>query len=148
MRLSAASAALLAWTWTQSVAVVLAASAADWRSRSIYQVMTDRYSRTDASTTAKCDAAAGVYCGGTWQGIINNLDYIQNMGFTAVRLAPLWRLRSGSVDVDFDLGYWFGFGLLTGVKDLDLPNYSQLAAVYGGFVCVSWILAAKYECAE
>jgi alpha-amylase len=26
-----------------------------------------------------------VYCGGSWEGIINNLDYIQNMGFDAVR---------------------------------------------------------------
>jgi alpha-amylase len=82
MRLYAAFILLSAWTQA-----VLAASADDWRSRSIYQVMTDRYGRTDGSTTAKCDAASGVYCGGTWQGIINNLDYIQNMGFTAVRSA-------------------------------------------------------------
>lgn len=44
-----------------------------------------RYARTDGSTTATCNVADGNYCGGSWRGIINELDYIQNMGFTAVR---------------------------------------------------------------
>ena len=48
--------------------------------------MTDRFALTDGSTTAACDITLGQYCGGTWQGIINNLDYIQNMGFTAVSI--------------------------------------------------------------
>jgi alpha-amylase len=55
---------------------------AQWRSQSIYQVLTDRFARTDGSTTASCDV--NKYCGGTWQGIIKKLDYIQQMGFTAV----------------------------------------------------------------
>jgi alpha-amylase len=45
--------------------------------------MTARFARPDGSTTAKCDPV-GKYCGGTYQGIIKQLDYIQNMGFTAV----------------------------------------------------------------
>ena len=57
-------------------------SPSEWRPQSIYQVMTDRFARTDGSTTASCDL--GEYCGGTWKGLINKLDYIQNMGFTAV----------------------------------------------------------------
>ncbi|CAD0105871.1 unnamed protein product [Aureobasidium uvarum] len=57
---------------------------AQWRSQSIYQVFTDRFARTDGSTTASCDV--NKYCGGTFQGIIKQLDYIQNMGFTAVRI--------------------------------------------------------------
>ena len=67
-----------------SAAAVNAATAAQWRGRIIYQVLTDRFGRTDGSTSATCDPAAQVYCGGTWQGIIDKLDYIQNMGFTAV----------------------------------------------------------------
>jgi hypothetical protein len=55
-----------------------------WKSQSIYQVLTDRFARTDGSTTATCNTGDQIYCGGTWQGIINHLDYIQNMGFTAV----------------------------------------------------------------
>jgi alpha-amylase len=64
---------------------VRAATAAEWRSRSIYQVVTDRYALTNNSISAPCDPSMSVYCGGSWEGIINNLDYIQNMGFDAVR---------------------------------------------------------------
>ncbi|KAM0708328.1 hypothetical protein Q7P35_004979 [Cladosporium inversicolor] len=60
-----------------------AASPAEWRSRSIYQLLTDRFARPDGSTTATCDTASGKYCGGTWTGIIDRLDYIQGMGFDA-----------------------------------------------------------------
>lgn len=63
---------------------LLALSLAGWRAQSIYQVLTDRFARTDGSTTAACNTGDQIYCGGSWQGIINHLDYIQNMGFTAV----------------------------------------------------------------
>ncbi|KAF1349150.1 alpha-amylase [Delphinella strobiligena] len=62
-------------------------NAAGWRSQSIYQVLTDRFARTDGSTTAACDLSE--YCGGTWQGIISQLDYIQDMGFTAIWISPV-----------------------------------------------------------
>ena len=72
----------------------LALSPAGWRSQSIYQVLTDRFARADGSTTAACNTRDQVYCGGTWQGIINKLDYIQGMGFTAVSIFLLpTRLR-------------------------------------------------------
>lgn len=48
-----------------------------WRSRSIYQVFTDRFARTDGSTTAECSSPYFGYCGGTWKGIVSKLDYIQ-----------------------------------------------------------------------
>jgi alpha-amylase len=53
----------------------LAANATEWKSRSIYQVMIDRYARTDGSTDAACEAS--LFCGGSWKGLMNNLDYIQ-----------------------------------------------------------------------
>ena len=58
-------------------------SQGEWAKQSIYQVLVDRFARTDGSTSAACDLNS--YCGGTWRGIINHLDYIQGMGFTAVR---------------------------------------------------------------
>lgn len=63
----------------------------DWRSRSIYQIITDRFARTDGSTTAPCVLGDQLYCGGTWQGIINQLDYINGMGFTAVGVLSHFR---------------------------------------------------------
>lgn len=65
-------------------ALTHAATPAEWRSKSVYQVLTDRFARTDGSTTASCNTEDRKYCGGTYQGIINKLDYIQGMGFTAV----------------------------------------------------------------
>ncbi|KAL2868005.1 alpha-amylase [Aspergillus lucknowensis] len=51
--------------------------------------MTDRFARTDGSTTQACNATEGLYCGGTWRGMINHLDYIQGMGFDAVMISPV-----------------------------------------------------------
>lgn len=53
-----------------------AASLEEWKSRSIYQVVVDRFARTDGSTTAACDELF-LFCNGTWTGLINGLDYIQ-----------------------------------------------------------------------
>jgi len=60
-----------------SIPQTQAATPAQWRSRSIYQVFTDRFARTDLSTTASCPSGYGGYCGGTWKGITSMLDYIQ-----------------------------------------------------------------------
>jgi alpha-amylase len=57
-----------------NTAVAAALTAAEWRNQSIYQVMTDRFARSDLSTTAPCDAAQQVYCGGTYRGLIEKLD--------------------------------------------------------------------------
>jgi alpha-amylase len=66
-----------------------ATSLDEWRSRSVYQLITDRFARTDGDTTTECDLAKQLYCGGTWKGIQNKLDYIQGMGFTAVSSVTL-----------------------------------------------------------
>ncbi|KAF2707853.1 glycoside hydrolase family 13 protein [Pleomassaria siparia CBS 279.74] len=80
--------ATVAWL-VASAGVVQAATAEQWRSRSIYQLLTDRFARTDESTTAPCNVADGDFCGGTWRGIIGQLDYIQDMGFTAIWISPI-----------------------------------------------------------
>lgn len=77
------------------VAPVTALTPAEWRSQSIYQVMTDRFARTDLSTDAQCDTSEQVYCGGTWQGLISELDYIQGMGFTAIWISPFVEQMEG-----------------------------------------------------
>lgn len=55
------------------------------RHRSIYQVFTDRFARSDGQLTY-CDPAQRDYCGGTWKGIEHHLDYIQHMGFDTSQL--------------------------------------------------------------
>ncbi|KKZ66125.1 alpha-amylase A type-3 [[Emmonsia] crescens] len=86
---------------------IFAATPAEWRSQSIYFLLTDRFARTDGSTAAPCNTDDRRYCGGTWQGIINKLDYIQNMGFTAIWITPVTKQfpeKSGYGEAFH--GYW------------------------------------------
>ncbi|KAJ4352183.1 uncharacterized protein N0V89_007530 [Didymosphaeria variabile] len=69
--------------------ITYAATSTQWRSRSIYQILTDRFARTDGSTTAPCDPGYEGFCGGTWAGITQKLDYIQGMGFDAIWISPV-----------------------------------------------------------
>ncbi|KAI0042477.1 glycoside hydrolase family 13 protein [Auriscalpium vulgare] len=66
----------------------IAANATDWSTRSIYQLITDRFATTN-DAALPCDTVARRYCGGSWKGIINHLDYIQHMGFDAVWISPV-----------------------------------------------------------
>ncbi|PYH63383.1 alpha-amylase [Aspergillus vadensis CBS 113365] len=92
---------------TLGIPTVNAASRDQWISRSIYQIVTDRFARSDNSTTAACDAAEGNYCGGTFQGIINKLDYIQNLGFDAIWISPAQtQISARTADLSAYHGYW------------------------------------------
>ncbi|MCR2803817.1 family 14 glycosylhydrolase [Paenibacillus soyae] len=71
---------------------------ADWSTKSIYFIMTDRFVNGDPSN----DHYGGFYSnkndmrkwhGGDFQGIINNLDYIKNMGFNAIWITPVQMQR-------------------------------------------------------
>ena len=64
----------------------------EWKSRSIYQILTDRFART--SDTGSCNYSQ--YCGGNYQGIINKLDYIKGMGFDAIWISPIVENTDGS----------------------------------------------------
>jgi len=76
-------------------------TAEEWKSRSVYQIITDRFARTDGNTT-QCENL-GDYCGGTFKGIENNLDYIQGMGFDAIWISPVIENTPGGYH-----GYWIG----------------------------------------
>ena len=88
----------------------LAASADEWQGRSIYQasihpiptvgvqfftlnvassqLVTDRFALKDGGTVP-CITDYRKYCGGSYQGIIGKLDYIQNLGFDAIWISPI-----------------------------------------------------------
>ncbi|KAH0838804.1 glycoside hydrolase superfamily [Lanmaoa asiatica] len=88
-----------------------AADAQQWRSRSIYQVMTDRFALQDVSNgtayNVPCNTSALQYCGGTWRGIIDHLDYIQGMGFDAIWISPPFSNVEGQTPMgEAYHGYW------------------------------------------
>ena len=60
--------------WSLLLGTTLAATPAEWKSQSIYFLLTDRFARTDGSTEEPCDTEARKYCGGTWQGIIKKVQ--------------------------------------------------------------------------
>lgn len=76
-----------------------AGDAYDWRSRSIYQLLTDRYARSDRSDSPCANLSN--YCGGTFEGIRKNLDYIKAMGFDAIWISPIVENYEGGYH-----GYW------------------------------------------
>ncbi|TQB73364.1 hypothetical protein MPDQ_005949 [Monascus purpureus] len=84
-----------------------AATKEQWRHRSVYQIVTDRFARSDDATTAPCNAAAGNYCGGSFRGIIDRLDYIQDLGFSAVWISPVtYQIQKVTSDLSAYHGYW------------------------------------------
>jgi len=68
-----------------------ALSAEEWKRRAIYQVITDRFALSEGQQHTCNDSACpyGAYCGGNFQGLADNLDYIVNMGFDAIWISPV-----------------------------------------------------------
>ena len=66
----------------------------EWKSRSIYELLTDRFARDGEDTKIDCDLSN--YCGGTFKGIQQNLDYISGMGFDAIWISPILKNKEGS----------------------------------------------------
>ncbi|OJJ67021.1 hypothetical protein ASPBRDRAFT_48554 [Aspergillus brasiliensis CBS 101740] len=92
---------------TLGIPTVNAASRDQWIGRSVYQIVTDRFARSDNSTTAACNASQGNYCGGSFQGIINKLDYIQDLGFDAIWISPAQsQISARTADLSAYHGYW------------------------------------------
>ena len=81
------------------LAAVQAGDTAAWKQRNVYQVLTDRFARGDGSTNS-CGNLSG-YCGGDYQGMIRELDYIQGMGFDAIWISPIIDNLDGGYH-----GYW------------------------------------------
>ena len=70
-----------------AVAAVAHAGTPDqWKSRTIYQILTDRFA--NPSSSGGCGDLSD-YCGGTWNGIADHLEYITAMGFDALWISPV-----------------------------------------------------------
>ncbi|KAF9001959.1 glycoside hydrolase family 13 protein [Cyathus striatus] len=91
-----------------ALAPVFAATAEQWRGRSIYQLITDRFALPQGADPTACNPANQTWCGGTWNTVRENLDYIQNAGFTAVWISPVSQNYEGPRTAYGDAyhGYW------------------------------------------
>ncbi len=73
-----------------------------WQDESIYSIMIDRFNDGDTQNDIDVNVKDPLaYNGGDLQGIIDKLDYIHDMGFTAIRLTPIFaNVKNGYH------GYW------------------------------------------
>ncbi|OWZ60335.1 alpha-amylase [Cryptococcus neoformans c45] len=93
-----------------AISVVRAASADEWKGKSIYQLFTDRFAPVSDTAPARsspipdeCDPIDQTWCGGTWLSIIDKLDYISDMGFDAIWISPV------SQNTDRDTPYHYAY---------------------------------------
>jgi len=81
--------------------------AGDWRGEVIYQVIVDRFANGDINNDYNVvPGDLGRYQGGDWQGLIDNVDYLVELGVTTVWISPV--VRNVEHDAGFDgyHGYW------------------------------------------
>jgi pullulanase/glycogen debranching enzyme len=72
----------------------------DWRDEVIYQIVVDRFSDGDPNNNFNVDLRKeAAYHGGDWQGIIDKLDYLEDLGVTALWISPVVR------NVEEDAGF-------------------------------------------
>ena len=81
----------------------------DWRDQVIYQLMVDRFANGDVNNDYNVSQHPDVmarYLGGDYQGVIDNVDYLVELGVTAVWISP----AVGNVEEDAGVasyhGYW------------------------------------------
>lgn len=116
-----------------STALVSAFNVSSSRNHTVYQVVTDRFALEDGSSPS-CSAAARQYCGGSWKGIQNKLNYIQGMGFDTVWISPVVQNIGGTTaEGEAYHGYWSlditqlnpNFGTEQDLKDLASALHSR-----------------------
>ena len=87
----------------------------DWRDQVIYQVMIDRFDNDDPNNDFNIEVGAPArYHGGDWRGLQGRLDYLEELGVTALWISPV--VRNVEEDAGFASyhGYW--------AQDLLRPN--------------------------
>src|SRR3954451_16258491 len=73
-----------------------------WQDETVYSLMIDRFNNGDQSNDMDVDLDDPIgYHGGDFQGVIDQLDYIKDMGFTAISLTPVFDNIDGGYH-----GYW------------------------------------------
>jgi len=124
-----------------SFQLCLSATTDEWKSRTIYQALTDRFAR-DTDDMKPCGNLKK-YCGGNYRGLIKKLDYIKGMGFDAIWISPIvhqWYNSSATMDAYH--GYWQDdlsrlnehFG-----DDNDLINLVNAAHAKGIWIMVDFV---------
>lgn len=99
----------------------------DWRDEVIYQVLVDRFDNGDKNNDYNLDLTAGTgWHGGDWQGLINQLDYMQNLGVTTLWISPAVKNVEMDAGVAGYHGYWTQNFMATNPHFGDLQKMREL----------------------
>lgn len=102
----------------------LATHVGDWRDEVIYQLIVDRFADGDVNNDFNvAPGHLGKYQGGDWRGIVDHLDYLQQLGITTLWISPVVQNVDSDADIDGYHGYW--------QQDLTLlnPHFGDLAGL-------------------
>jgi alpha-amylase len=79
----------------------------DWRDEIMYQILTDRFENGDKNNDYNIDTNALTgWHGGDWQGIIDRLDYLEELGVTALWISPTFKNVEEDAGIAGYHGYW------------------------------------------
>jgi alpha-amylase len=109
LRLAAMSVALMGCMDFENLdgEISLHSHVSDWRDQIIYQVMIDRFDDGDFGLNFNVNASAPArWHGGDWLGLESRLDYLDELGVTAIWISPVYRNVETDADVDGYHGYW------------------------------------------
>ncbi|NDD27579.1 MAG: hypothetical protein EB084_04855 [Proteobacteria bacterium] len=89
------------------LARIAATKARSWHDEVIYMAMTDRFHNGDKTNDAGTDPTnPNRFHGGDWQGLIDKLDYLADLGVTTLWISPLPEQIRDFLGTDGYHGYW------------------------------------------
>lgn len=105
----------------------------DWRDEVIYQVLVDRFANGDHANDYLVEADAPArYHGGDWQGLEDQLPYLQELGVTTLWISPVVRNVETDANVDGYHGYW-------------AQDFTALNPHFGDMVALRRLVDAAHE---
>jgi len=79
----------------------------DWRDEVVYQLLTDRFANGDPRNDWRVDRTGMArYHGGDYLGVVASLDYLTELGVTAIWISPIVLNVDTDAGVDAYHGYW------------------------------------------
>jgi glycosidase len=96
---------ILILTFVSSSVPVIAAAEREnrlWQDETVYSIMVDRFFNANTKNDFDVNTQDPIaYNGGDFQGVLDKLDYLKDMGFTAIRLTSIFDNTAGGYH-----GYW------------------------------------------
>ena len=99
----------------------------DWRDEIIYQVMIDRFADGDENNNYNVDRSRpSMYHGGDWQGVIDKIPYLKDLGVTALWISPVIKNLESDAGYASYHGYWAQDFLHVNPHFGDLPTLKRM----------------------